>query len=80
MIQMNGRMSQLGHQRHFKRKPPASALPLIPDILLSRSSRRSREQRTHVRQQVKEFNGQIRHDTDFPTQSLWFLPGMSHLV
>ena len=31
----------LGHQRHFERAAGTSALPLISDILLSRSKRRS---------------------------------------
>jgi hypothetical protein len=33
-------MSQLGHQRRFKRKPRTSASPPIPDILLRRIARR----------------------------------------
>jgi hypothetical protein len=34
-------MSDLGHQRRFERAPAISALPPIPDVLLSRSKRRS---------------------------------------
>jgi hypothetical protein len=30
-----------GHQRHFERRPDTSALPPIPDVMLSRSERRS---------------------------------------
>jgi hypothetical protein len=33
-------MSGIGHQRRFERVPGTSALPLIPDVLLSRSKRR----------------------------------------
>ena len=37
----HGRSIQLGHQRRFERAVGRSALPLIPDVLLSRSKRRS---------------------------------------
>jgi hypothetical protein len=33
--------SALGHQRRFERAPATAALPPIPDVLLSRSKRRS---------------------------------------
>jgi len=33
-------MSQLGHQRRFKRKPRTSASPPIPDVSLRRIARR----------------------------------------
>jgi hypothetical protein len=34
-------MSEMGHQRRFEHAPGASAMPPIPDLLLSRSKRRS---------------------------------------
>jgi hypothetical protein len=34
-------MAELGHQRHFKRKPRRSAFPPIPDISLRRTAWRA---------------------------------------
>ena len=38
--QMQGPMSEMRHQRRFKRKPRTSASPPIPDISLRRTARR----------------------------------------
>jgi hypothetical protein len=53
---MQGPMSEIGHQRRFKRKPRTSASPPIPDVLLRRIARRpNRLTRDEVRRMTVNF-------------------------
>jgi hypothetical protein len=61
--------SALGHQRRFERAPATAALPPIPDVLLSRSKRRSGPQTDNGRGAIVV--GALDTDSMHRTVVLW---------